>query len=1122
MALTLLDRVKNKAFEALNAAGNFFNQNVAQPVQQTVQNVQTATPQIQRNLSSSVDSFLKAQAAKPAIPALGPFSPNTGDALNTIADFTYRPVARLGYEGAQTLSGDRNTYQAPKGFGELLLGTDPLRNFTDPNRPAAEFSRNIGHPELTYPLVGVGGALSVLPVNPAKVGIKGVTKTAEKLFGKAGAKAVEEIATSKPTTSLFQDAVKPGNVLKAKGTAQKLFEDTFRSSKGVIEKAGPAGKEIVRRLNTAEGEAANLAGKATERLQSVMKKLKGAEVDTFADVAEGKLQPVSALQANAVNTWKNIAADVAAKAKQAGLDIGIRENYFPHQIGELNKADKLLMAKDMVANGKFATEAEALQSLEQEIGSLARGAERRFGNLELPRETNLPYNKSPNVLFDYIQKAYGRIADAKHLGSSDELLYKLASAAGTQGGDTNQIVKYLDQILGKNQTQSKIAQKLQSLQTITKLNPVTSAVNLTQNLSTWLRTDTGTMFKTLGQVVTNPKKAYAIATRVGEITPDMAKQLEDYAGTGSAAGKWIRLIGMQGTEKFNRVMAVNAGANYAEKLAKQASKGSEAAIRELQRFGVNLKDVKNGVLSDKALKSIARQVSGATQFSTKPGELPYFWRTNIGKVVTQFKSFAYKQTGFMKDQAVRVGSEAAKGNVKPLVNTLVTLGIAAPIAGEIVNDFKSLIRNKKRDDVDSLTERYFSNILAATSFGLLDSTNALFGQYGESGVISTIGGPTAGDVVKAGTAVADTSGGLANYDPERGFLENVDPNNTTQRNLLKEIPGVGQTASNTLVDNSYVDNVFGGVNEGLNKKDKETYRQLQETDPAAAERFKAANQQKDKAATEENGNFFENFFGGGKKGAPTWDKKPTTKKEQEAYNKMVDTAFENGADVPDNAIKERYFKGKDYTKKDISDRKDILESMIKVENDEFLTDDQKARVAQAAGIPPAELEYYKMASMDVPEKLQGLLSFAEAEHPDRQQFITSLIQNKKAVGGKSVLSSDMVDSLYDRGLIDKEEKALINAVKYDQIYERFYVDRDYQAKYGKGGTNDQASSKKLAAKIKTYINGLNSLNKDSITTENKNDRVRSKISTVKAPAAPRLNLNTQPGSKSSSQWFRSY
>lgn len=1193
----LLNRIKDKAFQALSGAENAVGQVVhnfttPQPQAPRVQAPQAPAPQ-QIDFGKVIGDFLNSVGNQPLFHNPNPFdttpvkipvigSPTIKDAINTAADFTVRPLTRIGFEGAQSLSGDKNTYVPKPGIEQALFGKAPLQDYSNPNRPANQFSKSIGHPELAGPLIAAGGVLDIASLIPgvqelklakfadvakathtvedfAKIieADKGLFKTAQAIFKDAkvpintmedlyGAikktiptvapevgsavtplvnDAVQKVAKTvapevapvvapvvadttkagvKKTADLFNPAA-AGDIYKKKNSAQKLFEDAFRSSKGVIGRSGPAGKEIVSLLDNAGSEAANLAGEATAKLQTSLKTLNQNEIATFADVTEGKIPAVSQAQAAAVGVWDNIAKDVAARAKTAGIDMGIQPNYFPHQVLKLDNAQKQLLAQDMVNNGTAKTVGEALQSIETQVKTLSRTAERRFGNLELPRDANLPYNKSPKVLFNYVQGAYGRITDAKHFGTSDEKLYQLAHTTGSQGGDANQVTKYVDQILGKNQSTSGITKKLTSLQTITKLNPVTSVVNLTQNLSIWLRTDTPTMIKTFGRILDNPEAAFSNAIKVGENLPDMSKFLQDYAGSGNVAGKWIRLIGMQGTEKFNRVVAVNAGIEYGTKLAEQAAKGSEAAIRELSRFGIGLNDVKGGKLTDAALKKIGQHVSGATQFSTKAGELPYAWKTNAGKVATQFKSFSYKQTGFLKDEVVRIGAEAGKGNFKPLANALVVYGVAAPLVGEVVNDFRSVIRNNKRQDTGSLQERYISNILAATSFGLLDSTGGLLGQFGPQGIISAVGGPTVSDASKIVTGVADAAKGVQSYDPTQSVGANLDPNNTTQRALLKEVPAIGPTLSNTLVPNSYVDNYIG-PNNGLNKANNQIYKDLLQTDPSKAEAFKQGNQQSDQKA--QNGNILDSWFGGGKKPDTSGlDKLPTTKAARTVYDKRVNDLLAAGAVVPDKAIVNSFFNGKTYKNPDISDRKAILEKMLTVSNDQYLTPEQKTAIANASGVPQSDLQYYRFASLDPKERLQGLLLYAQGDHPDRDKLMTTLASNLKSVGGKAVANTDMFNYLYDQGLISKDEKKLLSNVKYDQIYDKFYMDRDYTGS-GTGGLS--------TAKAKAYINSINSLNKSTISTKSK---------VVKAPAAPqapRAIASIRRGGRSSGQWFNSY
>lgn len=824
-------------------------------------------------------------------------------------------------------------------------------------------------------------------------------------------------------------AMKSGGKKTSKGTARKIWEDVARSSKGVIGRSGRAGKQIVKLVDEAEKEADLLSGGASATLKNAMKGLDDVELNSLADVIEGNAKAISPRQQAAVDAWKTIADDVAKRAQDAGIDMGIRENYFPHQV---------------------------LKEFEKEARALGRMGERRFANLEAAREANLPYNKDPRVMFDYIDNAYGRVADAKYFGTDDSILYKLADAAGTQGGDRGQITKYLDQMLGKNQSVGMgkdISGKLTTAQTVAKLNPATSVLNLTQNISTMLRTDVPSVAKAVGRTIKNPDKAFDIARKTGQIPEDMAKELGDFAGTGNVASKWIRLIGMRGTERFNRVVAVNAATEYATKLAKQASKGSKAAIRELDRLGIDASKIKNGTLSDENLKAIGRSISKETQFSTKPGELPYGWRTNAGKVITQFKSFAYKQTGFVKDQAKRIGSEAKQGNVKPLVNALVVYGIAAPIAGEIVNDFRSLIRNKEREDADSLTERYFSNILAASSFGLLDSTGGLLGEYGLGGVVSTVGGVTVGDAWKVGESAIDIGTGLANYDTDKSVNENLDPWNRAKRLAVRNIPAVGQLLANTLIPNSYVDNldVFG-QNLGVNTESK--------------------------SASEDSG-----LFG-----------------------------MFKGKDRTPESINKEYFDGKSYSTATRTEKQKILNKMIDIAEDEEMTPEEKVKIANAVGVTSSDLKYYRTASMGQEDRLEGLLELASTEHESRDELMTELMLGKRSVGGKSLFSTAMFDRLYDEGLISKEEKSLIAAVKYDPIFNRFYMDRDY-----KGGGSGGSS----ASKVKSYITSINALFKEPIRAVQTDKALQQASEPIEAP---KLNFGkvSRPSNRSSQQWFNSY
>lgn len=890
-----------------------------------------------------------------------------------------KPLDFLGQTAAKPLDFLSNTF---------LYNQDQNRLF--PNSPVYDFAELNQQPDYQ---AFTRGEIKYADLTP---------ETRQKMFD-ANFNVIGEVALSDPKAIVDEatSPIKNADILPTNkpNTTKNLFDDTFRSAKGVIEGFGDTGKRIVNTLNKAEEEGALFAGNQLNELNRVVKNLSDVEKQSLADVIEGNKKPVSETQSIAVDTWRSIADDIQKRATDAGLDVGYLENYFPRHI--LKDGDS------------FA-------------GSIQRGAPRRFGNLELTRQSDLPYDKDPSVLFDYIERANKRIADTLNFGAKDEVLYDMANKITQEGGDSQQVVKYLDQILGKNQPTAfdKASETIRGVQSVSKLGFTSPITNLTQNISTLTRTDPDSMARALHKTLTNFDEAYETAVKVDEVTPGLKRVFEDYTGNKQYVSKWLNKIGFSQAEDFNRIIAVNAGLDYTDKLIRQAGEGSESAIRELQRLGFDTTDL--GKI-DPLLG--ARRISQETQFSTKPGELPYGWNTSIGKVLTQFKSFAYKQTGFMKDQAVRVASEASQGNFKPLTNALIAYGVAAPVVGEVVNDLKAIINNKEREDTDTLSERYISNILAASSFGLLDSTGALFGQYGPGGVTSTLLGPTAGDAIKFGEVVSGVTGDK--YDRRKAL-----------RSVLKTIPGVGRTISNTVVPNSYVDNIdlFGqnlGVNEGLNESDKQTYNTIKERDPQAAQLFKNKQQ-----ANREEPSFLQRLFTGNTQvSVPS---KNASKEERQAFERQMGDLLDNGITPTNEELSTYFFDGQTANTNSIKERSDVFKQLSKAFDDEYYTNEQKRSILKASGASEKDLQYYQLTELSQDERLQELLPRLEQMNYD--ELTSFLMQGKRSIGGREMISNNMVDYLYENDLIDENQKEAIKNLRYDEIKDKFYFTKSFQEK----------------------------------------------------------------------------
>lgn len=234
---------------------------------------------------------------------------------------------------------------------------------------------------------------------------------------------------------------------------------------------------------------------------------------------------------------------------------------------------------------------------------------------------------------------------------------------------------------------------------------------------------------------------------------------------------------------------------------------------------------------------------------------------------------------------------------------------------------------------------------------------------------------------------------------------------------------------------------------------------------------------------DENENWFSKLLGG--------EKKPPTK----------------------SAMVTHYFDGKTYKDASRTDQRKILTKMLDIADDEKLTPKQKAEIANAVGVDGADLSYYRAASMNADDRLEGVLMLASQDYENRDELIQDLILGKRSVGGKSLFSSTMFEALYDQGFISKEEKSLIAAVKYDPVFNKFYLDRDYKGGGGSGATKSH---------IKSYISTLNSLHKSPFkSSKDMNVSIEKALAEPLEP--PKLNFPRAPKNMGSSQrWFTAY
>lgn len=651
---------------------------------------------------------------------------------------------------------------------------------------------------------------------------------------------VKKVPISEVTSAIKKATTQGIDVAVAKpyqgSIAGGIRDRVVKSVEGFFGSQGEAGQRFVTDYKQARQEAGFKAGKATVELEKALKKLTDDELRQFADVAEGKAQATTPNLRSAIKTWDIIRKDIADQASQSGLQIKLkdqqrlvdfapRDNYYPHFLPEELINDKRAQKKalqQMVKIGWAKSIAEAESKFNQFV---RRKVKRRYGNLENAREEDFPlYEKDPRkVLLSYVDSAYHRVTDAKYFGSGDEKAYKLADDIALQGGDGELARRMMDRIFGKEDIDNftrQVTGKLRGFQTVSKLG-LGAITNIGQSTSTMLRTNPKVTVQAIGDALgSNRAEAREFALRAGELLETSRREmLQAAGGEMEFAGKFLNRVGFTKSEQFNRIVATNAGKRHAEDLAKQLIKNPSNGIprRALQALGLDPEKIlRQGRLAEEDALKAAKTVTDDTQFSTETFDLPYSWSSPWGKVLTQFKSFGYKQTQFLGKQTKAIVSEAKQGNLRPLSNALFTIGIVAPVVGEIIQDVKSIVKNRDRSDEEGL-ERYFNNLSTAMSFGLFDNGGTLLtGKYGAGGTIGAVAGPTVSDAYNLVTASQSLTKDRKTYTGKDEVVARAKP---LVRELTKKIPVAGGTLANTFIPNNYVDSYYG-ANAKANLKGK--------------------------------------------------------------------------------------------------------------------------------------------------------------------------------------------------------------------------------------------------------------------------------------------------------------
>ncbi len=618
----------------------------------------------------------------------------------------------MAINSAQVEASRARQLERSRGLGEVR-GIRPIRQVPVQRRPSKVqpgvlFSRE------------ADASISSLGINTAKLPVVEDASMLKRLyhntFSLRGAAIVDFTSAGVVTRKqgqfgkMFMDLIDSvDNVFekRASGALADLFEVTGRFGRKKFRMSQGEKNLIFSALNHGDDQAAARA--VTMSQQASAKEI--AKGKLFLNVEEAqaelnRLAPEIGGLRTRLHDMGLEAADYGMKVRRRNgslVPFDLRENFMPHFIKDgifkdqkfTNRLEKWIVENHPeLATNRF----EANVVLQDYV---RHHSAPRFGNMEKARELNLPdwaiKTDLEAVLSTYYTRGYRRLEEVRTLGQNNEIINPLIQGMRAEGYNAQFAEDLLAATTGTVQYSQGRANLSKFLRTVnTPLLASAQVINLSQSVSTLLRTNTRATLKAMFQLSTNFRKESEFGLRSSALMDNFTGEIMRQMGGFDAGGQFLRATGFSFTERINRTISAVAGRNYAQqtfkRISDQVKRGqvpNKRAVKELERLGINVDEaIKRGGLKQDDLFSAAQQITNDTQFRTRAKDLPLWWNSPEGKVVNQFGQFAFKQTQLIKNEvAKKLFTDPVQG-----LKNLTKLGIAFPIAGEIFGRGRRAIR----------------------------------------------------------------------------------------------------------------------------------------------------------------------------------------------------------------------------------------------------------------------------------------------------------------------------------------------------------------------------------------------------------------------------------------------
>lgn len=542
-----------------------------------------------------------------------------------------------------------------------------------------------------------------------------------------------------------------------------FLKRVFTSESGKLSQAGTGGRKIVAGLDNMRNNSEVAQAAFVKQIPSVLK-LSKKEFSQFVDgleaLSKGESPNLTGNINRAIGEWTRVIPTIRQAAVDAGLEVGdLGDTYFPRNYTKLleSKNGYQQAIKHLVSTGQAENTIEAANLLQHMKTRYATP----FGHFDNSRKLDLPdYDKTKDALVSYVSGAFNKISHAEQFGANGEKAAEFLDTVAKEKGERAQIQALKSYMVSTGQYKWDRADSyLKTTGAIRSFNRMRS-LGLSALLNAGQTTNTATLAgvwrtaRAATKLLSSDEREYIKDT--GVVIDSVLSNLREAQGVAGKVTSKLTAPGFNSVERFNRSVAAEAGKMWATKLAKKASSGDTKAEQVLrEKLGVT-GDIGKELTKEQQIQA-SRKLVETAQFKVDPQDLPGWASSPEGKMVAQFRTFAYKQTGFMYNQVLK---EAARGDVIPLTRFL---AVGIPI-GYLAGKTRAELKGGDQQD-KSLTGDLLGAVQNVGAFGMLSDVGFLgsniksqrFPQY----LASSLAGPTAGLAVQTASNVQQAAAGNA-------------------------------------------------------------------------------------------------------------------------------------------------------------------------------------------------------------------------------------------------------------------------------------------------------------------------------------------------------------------------